>query len=176
MRPPLAVAAALVCVSIAGCSSSAKPHAALSQQSVGSSTESSAIGGTISSAAYRAKANAICAAGTKRSDALGNGPGDPTRATAAQLPLFVKYLTDQGRVVSDELKDLRALPLPADGAPGAVSAYAHLATALAHLNTAIAAARAGNLRAYNAAVAAVADDTDAANKAAVAAGLTVCGS
>ena len=179
MRAPHAAVAALVCLAVAGCASIGQPHATPSQQStasIASSPAPSATGNTISTAAYLAKANAICAAGMRRSAALGSGPGDPTHATASQLPLFAAYLTDQSSALSDELKQLRALPLPADGVPGADTAYAHVAAALAHLNVAIAAARAGNLHSYQAAISDVSTETDAANHAAVAAGLTVCGS
>lgn len=172
-----AVVTVLACLTLAGCSSTGAPHAAPVHGStvpVAASPVTSVAVGPKSTADYVAEANAICSAGTERSDALGDGPGDPGQATTDTLALFVPYLTAQAGVLSDELAKLRALPLPPGGLPDAASAYAHVATLLAHLDAAIAAARAGDLSKYDSELMVVVNETDAADQAALAAGLTAC--
>jgi hypothetical protein len=175
---PLTLIAAM---SIAACSSDkVSPSAATQTPSATAIATPSATprptAQPITSADYIQQANAICTAGTAKTDALGNGPGDPTQATKAQLPAFVSFLTSQANITEDELTQLRALPLPADGATKAQAAYDKVAELVTDVRAAAAAATAGDLAGYKTAIAKVVTDSDAANAQSNAAGLTVCGS
>jgi iron complex transport system substrate-binding protein len=160
----LAACGTLAIVVLAGCGSSTTTPAA-----------TSAPAATISKADYITQADAICTAGTAQVTAIGAAPGDPTTVTADQLPAWNTYLGKVDTILSIEAPKLAALPNPDQGQAQSDAILGDLAKVITDGQAAEAAATAGDVNTFKAALVTYATDASAANTAATAYGLTACG-
>lgn len=99
----LATCGVFATVLLAGCGSST------------STSATSAPASTTAKAAYITQADAICADGNTQVTAIGAAPGDPTAATADQLPAWSAYIGKVNTILSTEAPKLAALPNPDQG-------------------------------------------------------------
>jgi hypothetical protein len=148
---------------VTGCGSAASPVA-------------SSSAATQAKADFVAKANAICAAGNQQVAALGAAPGDPSAATAAELPAWGTYVGGVTTSLANNAPLLAALPGPDQSQDQATAGaiLANLATLIKDGAAAEASAKAGDLTAFQAAMATLATDSRTANTAAAAFGLGDC--
>jgi hypothetical protein len=160
----LAACGSFAIVLLAGCGSSTTTPAA-----------TSAPAATIAKADYITKADAICTDGNTQVTALGAAPGDPTTATADQLPAWATYLHGADTILATEAPKLAALPNPDQGQAQSDAILGDLAKVITDGQAAETAAQAGDLATFKTAVATFATDSIAANTAATALGLTACG-
>jgi hypothetical protein len=123
---------------------------------------------SISKADYLAKANAVCTA----MNAKGNALQDP-----GQDPAKIRQVVDQAiPLAADGLAQLRQLPLPQGDEAAVRDFYAKVDGLIADLRAESAALAGNDLTRARQLVSSVQADSAAANTAANAYGLTVCGS
>ena len=175
------LAGAAVAALIAGCGSSSSSSSSTTSSSAASSTSESTTATTQATAAatvdsaYAAAAGQICTTATTDAEGVSR-PGDPTKATAADLPAWAAYFDKVVPIFGGALQKLSQLPPPSTG--GAELAAA--AGAAAKVNTDLvaidAAAKAGNLNQFDTALLTYGQDNAAANTAFDSIGLKACGS
>ncbi len=158
----LATCGVFATVLLAGCGSST------------STSATSAPASTTAKAAYITQADAICADGNTQVTAIGAAPGDPTAATADQLPAWSAYIGKVNTILSTEAPKLAALPNPDQGQAQSDAVLGDLAKVITDGAAAESAAQSGDLAGFNTAVATLATDSGTANTAATAFGLTAC--
>jgi hypothetical protein len=144
-----------------------------SSASTNSPAASAAGGSIVSKAEFIKQADAICAAGTLANKAL-TVPGDPATATAADLPAWSTYLDQVGAAINVSAKQLAALPAPDADIATATTWLTQSAAIFTDLGTTNAAAKQGDLAAFQAAWTKTAADTATANQTATTFGLVDC--
>ena len=173
----LAVCGSLVV--LAACGSSSTSSSTASSTSAPTTTTTSAstsagAGATVD-AAFAAKAGAICADGTAKIAAI-KQPGDPTKATAADLPAWSHYFSQVLPIFASAVQQLQGAGLPSQAVAEYGAAATKSALALADLQKLAAAAQAGDLATYEGQLLVYGQDHLAANAAFDAIGLQQCGS
>ena len=163
---------------VAGCggSDSSSPSSASSAASSSSSSAAVTTGAAAQvDAAYATKAGAICTTGVQAVAAI-QIPGDPAKATAADLPKWSAYFDKVVPIVAGADQQLAALSPPTSGAAGLAAAAAKAAAELADIQKLAAAAKAGSINDYDTALLGYAQDRAAVNAAFDGIGLQACGS
>ena len=122
----------------------------------------------ITKAAFVTQANAICKVMNDKSNALADPGEDIAKMTVG--------FEQQKQIMIDALAQLRALPNPAGQEAAIEAIWAKVDTVVAEVDQAIAALKAGNLQKFMTLANQLDKDTNAANAASNAYGLTVCGS
>lgn len=119
-------------------------------------------------AAYISRANAICTVMNHQTGALGDPGNDPQQQATVT--------SQSAAIASDALRQLRALPAPPGDATALNAIFAKVDVVVADATKLAAALRAGDQSKAQTLEATLQADTRAANDAANAYGLTVCGS
>jgi hypothetical protein len=180
-RVALGVAAGVAAL-LAACGSSST--SSTSSGGAASSSSSSTSSGSVSTsssaaatvdAAYAAAAAQICTT-AEAQVASTPVPGDPTKATAADMPKWATFLDKVVALHGQALQQLAALPPPASG-QAALQAAGGLALKIqTDLQTVATAAHAGDLNAFATSFALYNQDNTQANAAYDALGIKACGS
>jgi hypothetical protein len=103
-------------------------------------------------------------------------PGDPSTATAAQLPAWSTFLEGYAAATQSAVTKIQALGSPGSGQTVLAAAFGQVASFYGALQAADTAAKNGDLAAFRSAVAAVQTSATAVTAAFDAAGLRGCGS
>jgi hypothetical protein len=168
VRPTLRFALVVLgVVAVSSCDGGSSKSAASSQATTTTrpTTSTSVV---MTKASYVARANAICKTMNTQIAALGSPPSDPM----AQAELNDKAIT----ITTETLRKLRALPVPPGDAAALVAVYAKVDVVLADASRLSNALRSNDHVAAQRGQTKLAADSDAANAASNAYGLTVCGS
>ncbi len=131
-------------------------------------TTTTAVKVAITKAAYITQANAICKVMNAKTDAIPD-PGE-------DLAKLVAGFEQSKQITADTLAQLRALPVPVGQEAALTAIWAKIDKIFPQIDQAIAALKAGDLDTFSTIGAQIDKDTDAANAASNAYGLTVCGS
>jgi hypothetical protein len=180
--PSVALAAAAgVAALLAACGSSSTSSTSSGGAASSSSSTSSGAVSTSSSAAatvdaaYAAAAAQICTTAEAQVAATPI-PGDPTKATAADMPKWATFLDKVVALHGQALQQLAALPPPTSG-QAALQAAGGLALKIqTDLQSVATAAHAGDLNAFATSFAVYNQDNTQANAAYDALGIKACGS
>jgi hypothetical protein len=172
------VAGAAIAALMAGCGSSSSSSSTTSSSS--STTESSssttqAAGAATVDSAYATAAGEICTTATMQVQAVAR-PGDPAKATAADLPAWASYFDKVLPIFETALQKLSQVPPPTTGGTELAAAAAKTVTVNADLTAIATAAHAGNLNQFDTALLTYAQDNAASDAAYDAIGLKACGS
>ena len=162
---------AVVAALIAGCGSSSSSSSATSTPA---STATPAAGAQVDST-YAAAAGPICTAAIQQVAAV-QIPGDPTKATAADLPAWSAYVDKVIPIQAGALQKLVQLPPTTTATAELAAAGAKGVTVTSDLAALGAAAKAGNINQFDTALLTYNQDNMAANAAFDAIGLSACGS
>ena len=171
----LAVLGSLAVLAACGSSSTSSTTSSATTSASSPTTSTSAAGGATVDAAFAAKAGAICADATQKIAAI-KQPGDPTKATAADLPAWSQYFAQVLPIFANAVQQLQAAGLPSQAVAEYGAAATKSATALASLQKLAAAAQAGDLATYDGQLLVYGQDHLAANAAFDAIGMQQCGS
>ncbi len=156
----------LAIVAIAACTSSSKPSAPSSTTQPPPSSTGSSVPSTKD--AYVTAANAICRSMNTRVTALGAPPSDPKQEA--------EFNDQTGLITADGLRQLRELHPPAGDAATVAAIYTKVDVVLRDGERVSAQLRTGDQAGVQAAQTQLESDLQAANDAALAYGLTICGS
>ena len=166
---------------IAGCGSSSSSSASSTSSAASSSATESTSSATQATAAatvdstYAAAAGQICTTATAQAEAVAR-PGDPTKATAADLPAWSAYFDKIVPIFEGALQKLSQVPPPTSGGTELATAAGAAVKVNADLTAIGAAAKAGNLNQFDTGQLTYAQDNAAANQAFDSIGLKACGS
>jgi hypothetical protein len=131
---------------------------------------------TISVPEFVQRADAACGTAAARSDALRHPSGTVATVTAADLPSWSTYLRADIAIGVDLARSLRALPRPAASAAAFDEMLALVDKLIGALRSAQTAADHRDVTAFRHSLVLITSYGDAADDAALRAGLTVCGS
>lgn len=173
------LAGAATAALLAGCGSSNSSSSSTTSSSSSSTTSESsstqAAGTATVDSAYAQAAGQICTSATAQAEAVSR-PGDPTKATAADLPAWATYFDKIVPILSGALQKLSQVPPPTQAGAEVAAAAAKAVMVNADLAAIDAAAKAGNLNQFDTALLTYTQDNNASDQAFDAIGLKACGS
>ena len=162
---------------VSACGASSGPPSGASNSGTASSSTTSGTA-PLSKSAYVSQANAACKAANDQLTSSGStlpNSGDPSKATAADLPGWSRGLQQIASVAQVVIGQLEALTPPAADAATVSGFLSKQSAALADLQKAQSAAAAGDLSGFQSAMDTAASVGKASDRAESAYGLTDCG-